>query len=104
MPTKSKSKISATTAKNKTTRTKAGNAVVPRTPKLDVANWIRERIRAGRFVPGQRLVEADIMREVATSRSRVREALQRLATEGVAPVWFLKVWRRGIVLYTLRMN
>ena len=42
-----------------------------------VVDWIRERIRRGRLVPGQRLVEADIMRELAASRSRVREALQR---------------------------
>jgi DNA-binding GntR family transcriptional regulator len=48
-----------------------------------VVEWIRERIRRGRFVPGQRLVEADIMRELSASRSRVREALQRLSTEGL---------------------
>lgn len=52
----------------------------------DTADWIRERIRRGRFVPGQRLVEADIVREVGTSRSRVREALQRLATEGLITI------------------
>src|SRR5262245_2753664 len=49
-------------------------------------DWIRERIRRGRFVPGQRLVEADIMRELAATRSRVREALQRLATEGLVTI------------------
>jgi DNA-binding GntR family transcriptional regulator len=48
-----------------------------------VVDWIRERIRRGRLVPGQRLVEADIIRELGASRSRVREALQRLATEGL---------------------
>src|SRR5262245_21333210 len=52
----------------------------------DVVAWIRERVRAGRFVPGQRLVEADIIRELSCSRSRVREALQRLATEGVVTI------------------
>jgi DNA-binding GntR family transcriptional regulator len=52
----------------------------------DVVDWIRERIRRGRFVPGQRLVEADIMRELPASRSRVREALQRLATEGLVTI------------------
>lgn len=50
----------------------------------EVVDWIRERIRRGSFVPGQRLVEADIMRELPTAtRSRVREALQRLASEGL---------------------
>ena len=51
-----------------------------------VVDWIRERIRRGRLVPGQRLVEADIIRELAASRSRVREALQRLATEGLVTI------------------
>jgi DNA-binding GntR family transcriptional regulator len=52
----------------------------------ETSDWIRERIRRGRFVPGQRLVEADIVREVGTSRSRVREALQRLSTEGLITI------------------
>ena len=76
MPTKrAKVKVKAT-AKNAS----RGIAVA------DVVTWIRERVRAGRFVPGQRLVEADIIRELGCSRSRVREALQRLATEGVVTI------------------
>jgi DNA-binding GntR family transcriptional regulator len=51
-----------------------------------IADAIRERIRRGRFVPGQRLVEADIMRELAASRSRVREALQRLSSDGLVTI------------------
>jgi len=51
-----------------------------------VVEWIRDRIRRGRLVPGQRLVEADIIRELAASRSRVREALQRLSTEGLVTI------------------
>ena len=49
----------------------------------EIVDWIRERIRRGRFAPGQRLVEADIIRELSATRSRVREALQRLSTEGL---------------------
>jgi DNA-binding GntR family transcriptional regulator len=52
----------------------------------EVIDWLRERIRRGRLVPGQRLVEADIIREVGASRSRVREALQRLSTEGLVTI------------------
>lgn len=52
----------------------------------EIVTWVRERIRSGRFVPGQRLVEADIMREQGASRSRVREALKRLAAEGVVAI------------------
>jgi DNA-binding GntR family transcriptional regulator len=55
-------------------------------PVVDIVEWIRERIRRGQFVPGQRLVEADIMRDLAASRSRVREALQRLSTEGLVTI------------------
>ncbi|MCC7461237.1 MAG: GntR family transcriptional regulator [Gammaproteobacteria bacterium] len=51
-----------------------------------VADWVRERIRLGRLVPGQRLVEADIVREAGASRSKVREALQRLEAEGLVTI------------------
>lgn len=40
-------------------------------------------IRAGRYVPGQRLVEADLTAGLKVSRGPVREALKRLAAEGV---------------------
>ena len=50
---------------------------------VDIADWVRERIRTGRFVPGQRLVEVDIIRQTGASRSKTREALQRLEGEGL---------------------
>lgn len=37
----------------------------------------------GRYVPGQRLVEADLTRDLEVSRGPVREALKRLAADGV---------------------
>jgi DNA-binding GntR family transcriptional regulator len=52
----------------------------------DVVDWVRERIRIGRYVPGQRLVETHIMRETKAPRSKVREALQRLETEGLVTI------------------
>jgi DNA-binding GntR family transcriptional regulator len=52
----------------------------------DVAEWIRERIRRGRFVPGQRLVEADIVEKVGASRGKIREALKRLEAEGLVKI------------------
>ena len=54
--------------------------------KPNVAEWVRERIRNGRLVPGQRLVEADIVRESGASRGKVREALKRLETEGLVSI------------------
>lgn len=50
------------------------------------ADWIRERIRVGQLAPGQRLVEGDIIDELGASRSKVREALQRLETEGLVTI------------------
>ncbi|QIK77812.1 GntR family transcriptional regulator [Sphingomonas piscis] len=51
-----------------------------------VSEWIRDRIRRGQFVPDQRLVEVDIIRSTGSSRVRVREALQRLAAEGLVTI------------------
>jgi len=50
---------------------------------VEIADWVRDRIRAGRFVPGQRLVEVDIIRQTGASRTKVREAFQRLEGEGL---------------------
>ena len=74
--------------RGKAARPKATPAAAPDEPLpvSGVVEWIRERIRRGRLVPGQRLVEADIMRELSASRSRVREALQRLSTEGLVTI------------------
>lgn len=51
-----------------------------------IADWIRSQIRASRFVPGQRLVEVDIIRQTGGSRFKVREAFQRLAAEGLLEI------------------
>lgn len=48
-----------------------------------VVDSIIRAIRAGVYVPGQRLIEADLTREYQVSRGPVREALKRLAAEGV---------------------
>lgn len=55
-------------------------------PAPEIADWIRSQIRASRFVPGQRLVEVDIIRRTGGSRSKVREAFQRLAAEGLLEI------------------
>ncbi|WP_338243434.1 GntR family transcriptional regulator [Aurantiacibacter hainanensis] len=55
-------------------------------PAAEIADWIRSQIRANRFVPGQRLVEVDIIRRTGGSRSKVREAFQRLAAEGLLEI------------------
>lgn len=52
----------------------------------EIADWIREQIRRGRFVPEQRLVEVDIIRKTGGSKARVREALRRLEGEGLVVI------------------
>jgi DNA-binding GntR family transcriptional regulator len=52
----------------------------------EVADWIRAQIRGNRLVPGQRLVEVDIIRKTGASRFKVREAFHRLAAEGLIEI------------------
>ncbi len=64
----------------------AEESLGPAPDSQEIAAWIRERIRRGQFVPDQRLVEIDIIRRTGGSRVRVREALQRLAAEGLVTI------------------
>ncbi len=47
---------------------------------------IREDIAAGRYAPGQRLVEAEIAERAGVSRTPVRQALRWLEREGVVEI------------------
>lgn len=64
----------------------AGGSIGPAPTSQEISRWIRERIRRGQFVPDQRLVEIDLIRATGGSRVRVREALQRLAAEGLVSI------------------
>lgn len=57
----------------------------PSSPDQVVAA-IKRGLRNGRYVPGQRLIEADLTRDLKISRGPVREALKRLAAEGVVVI------------------
>jgi len=48
-----------------------------------VVEWITAAILAGRMVPAQKLIEADISDALGISRGPVREALKRLEAQGV---------------------
>jgi len=48
---------------------------------LPIVDRIREGIHSGRFVPGQRLIEADLTEEFGASRSKIREAFRRLEAD-----------------------
>jgi DNA-binding GntR family transcriptional regulator len=56
-------------------------AAQPGRPPL--ADVLKQRIREGALAPGARLVEARIASETGATRAHVREALQRLAGEGL---------------------
>ncbi len=63
------------------------------TPTLveSVADAIRASILSGRIAPGERLVEAELARELRVSRGPVREVLALLSKEGIV----VNVPRRG---------
>lgn len=47
---------------------------------------LRKDIHEGRFVPGQRLVETDLMKYLEDTRGRVREVFRRLEAEGLVQI------------------
>ena len=51
-----------------------------------VIEAVKFGIRAGRYVPGQRLVEPDMIREFGVSRGSVREALRCLEADGLVQI------------------
>jgi DNA-binding GntR family transcriptional regulator len=51
-----------------------------------VISHIREGIRGGKFAVGNRIIEAELRRNLGVSRSSIREAISRLAAEGVLEV------------------
>lgn len=63
-----------------------------------VAGVLRDRILGGEIAPGERIVEADVARALDVSRSPVREALLKLAEEGLAAI----VPYRGAIVTPLR--
>jgi GntR family transcriptional regulator, gluconate operon transcriptional repressor len=55
----------------------------PDTLAQSTADLLRERLLGGGFAPGERLVEAEIARQLGISRGPVREALAKLRAEGL---------------------
>jgi len=54
-----------------------------RTPFENVYRGVIRALYEGRYVPGQRLIAPDLMREFDVGRGTIREVLQRLASTGV---------------------
>ena len=62
-----------------------------------VVNHITAGVLAGRYVPGQRLVESDLTRALRVSRGPVREAFRRLDALGILS----RTMHRGACVRTL---
>jgi DNA-binding GntR family transcriptional regulator len=79
--------ISLAVARTKPQNKAPAKAVAGVTKKTSSPHTVFEGVLkgvfVGRYVPGQRLVEADLMRDFGVSRGSVREALNRLAAEGI---------------------
>ncbi|MEY1554916.1 GntR family transcriptional regulator [Yoonia sp. R2331] len=56
---------------------------VPPRPQKDAYDLILEAIDSHIYTPGDRLVESDLAERLGVSRTPVREALQRLETQGL---------------------
>lgn len=48
-----------------------------------VVEWVEEGLHSGRYVPGQKLIEAELIATLGVSRGPVREGLKRLHGRGV---------------------
>jgi DNA-binding GntR family transcriptional regulator len=71
------------------TRKKATRQSASRRPQTTVeriTDELRKGIRTGRFAPGQRLIEADLTRLLGVSRGPLREAMARLAGDGLVTI------------------
>lgn len=73
-------------ARNAVVRLKADEVDSAVSTVGQVIESIKAGIRQGRYVPGQRLIEPDMMRELKVSRGSVREALRRLEAEGLIQI------------------
>ena len=62
-------------------------AIMAETVSVDkIASFVRARVRRGSLIPGQRVIEAEIMNDTGGTRARVRTALQQLASEGIVVI------------------
>ncbi len=58
-------------------------AVAARPTRELVLEKLREAILSGRFQPGQRLIERELVEQLGVSRTPIREALRKLELEGL---------------------
>src|SRR5258708_40123039 len=51
--------------------------------KSDITSDVRQAIREGRYMPNERLIEAELAATFKTNRANIRTALARLEQEGL---------------------
>jgi DNA-binding GntR family transcriptional regulator len=95
---------------------KAAKALAKTAPVQDnlsradyVYQWLREQMRSGGFAPGDRLREVELAARLGVSRTPIREAIRRLASDGLvegAPsrgVMFIELDKQQVrEIYALR--
>ena len=65
-------------------RSGAATAEAARTGSVDVViSEVLRGVYEGRYVPGQKLIEADLTRKIGVGRGTVREAMRKLEAEGL---------------------
>lgn len=62
------------------------NNVQSQTLQIQIYEYLHDKIISGEIPPGRRVVEQKIVEETGISRSPVREAIRRLANEGLVTV------------------
>jgi DNA-binding GntR family transcriptional regulator len=65
-----------------------------------VLEHLRSGVLQGRYAPGQRLIEADLTRDLGVSRGPLREAFRRLSAEGLLEI----VPNRGALVRRLSLR
>lgn len=65
-----------------------------------VLDHLRNGVLQGRYAPGQRLIEADLTRDLRVSRGPLREAFRRLSAEGLLEI----VPHRGALVRRLTLR
>jgi DNA-binding GntR family transcriptional regulator len=78
---------STTTSRKSKPETASTNAALrTSTSPAQIYEQLRQRIATRTYAPGMRLSESDIAAEFGLSRTPVRQALQRLATDGLVSI------------------
>ena len=65
------------------TAAKTATIAVEHSATERIARALRDQLRAGRYAPGQRLIEAELCESFSVSRGPVREALRQLVADGL---------------------